>query len=172
MDNDKLSTNTAAKQMPFHGCSCRALSSSLNRARRALPTQPSLITMEPSWSPPPSPGQRRKTLPGLRRPRGSAYADLSRPDTVPVKGGRSIRPFFTSDLGRGNTREGPGVDNGSCFGDEWMKASWRKGECRQEIKLVAAVSGLTFDEARIVVSGECCNVRGRYHTCRPYSTGP
>ncbi|CAM9119577.1 unnamed protein product [Sphacelaria rigidula] len=106
--------------------------------------------MEPSWSPPPSPGQRRKTLPGLRRPRGSAYADLSRPDTVPVKGGRSIRPFFTSDLGRGNTREGPGVDNGSCFGDEWMKASWRKGECRQEIKLVAAVSGLTFDEARIV----------------------
>lgn len=117
------------------------------------------MTMEPSWSPPPSPGQRRKTLPGLRRPRASAYADLSRPDTVPVKRGRSIRPLFTVDLGRGNAREGPGVDSGSCFGDEWIKSSWRKGECRQEIKLVAAVSGLTFDEARIVVSDECCNER-------------
>lgn len=39
-----------------------------------------------------------------------------------------------------------------CFGDEWIKASWRKGECRQEIKMVAAASGLAFDDARIVVS--------------------
>lgn len=32
-----------------------------------------------------------------------------------------------------------------------MKVSWRKGECREEIKLIAEASGMAFDEARIVV---------------------
>ncbi len=35
--------------------------------------------------------------------------------------------------------------------EEWVKVSWKKGECREEIKLIAEASGLTFDNARIVV---------------------
>lgn len=35
--------------------------------------------------------------------------------------------------------------------EDWMKASWKKGERREEIKLIAEASGMAFDEARIVV---------------------
>ena len=35
--------------------------------------------------------------------------------------------------------------------EEWMKVSWKKGECREEAKLVAQVSGISLDAAKVVV---------------------
>ena len=41
--------------------------------------------------------------------------------------------------------------SGDVAAEEWVKVSWKKGECRDEIKLVAEASGLGFDAAQIVV---------------------
>lgn len=50
-----------------------------------------------------------------------------------------------------------GYSNALLGEEEWVKASWKKGECREEIKLIAEASGMAFDEARIVVRvGICC----------------
>lgn len=41
--------------------------------------------------------------------------------------------------------------------EEWVKMSWKKGECRNEIKLVAEACGLGFDAAQIVVRHDDIN---------------
>lgn len=52
-------------------------------------------------------------------------------------------------------RECPRVTRGGLtietMNEKWMKTSWNKGEWREEVKLVAKVSGLSFDGAKIVV---------------------
>lgn len=98
-----------------------------------------------------SPGHRQKSLPGLRRPLGSTTTYIRRrPDTVPNKG--EGKWGMIADVER--VRESSPLYGEDCFGEGWIKASWRKGECREEILLVANASGLAYDDARIVVSKE------------------
>lgn len=73
--------------------------------------------------------------------------------------GRQKRRWDLCSLYEGNSWKkeeaardvGVGPRMGDFLEQEWIKASWKKGECREEIKLVAGASGLGFDDARIVV---------------------
>lgn len=50
-----------------------------------------------------------------------------------------------------------------------MKASWKTGERRVEIKLIAEASGLTFDDARVVVSVKPIRVEKHIYKQQPDS---
>lgn len=103
-------------------------------------------------SSPSSPGIRRRSLPGSVQHRPAAVSLEHRPGTVPAgacRGGGNRRTFEREDTPPTEAQQG---DLGALEQEEWVKASWKKGERREEIKLIAEASGLTFDDARIVVS--------------------
>lgn len=103
---------------------------------------------------PPSPGTRRRSLPGSVQQRPVALEH--RPGTVPAgacRGGGDQRTFEREDTPPIAVAARQG-DLGALEQEEWVKAAWKKGERREEIKLIAEASGLTFDDARIVVNTE------------------
>lgn len=100
---------------------------------------------------PSPPATRRRSLPGSVQHRPAVSLE-HRPGTVPegaCRGGGDRRAFEREDTPPTEARQG---DLGALEQEEWVKASWKKGERREEIKLIAEASGLTFDDARIVVS--------------------
>eukprot|EP00752_Nemacystus_decipiens_P003990 g3655.t1 len=99
---------------------------------------------------PSSPGARRRSLPGSVPHRPAAASLEYRPGTVPAgacRGGGSRRTLERGDAPPPEARQG---DLDALEQEGWVKASWKKGERREEIKLIAEASGLTFDDARIV----------------------
>lgn len=101
---------------------------------------------------PNSPGIRRSSLPiSVQRQPVSPSSIVRRPGTVPAgahRGGGNGRPPEREGVPLAEARPG---DLSALEQEEWVKVSWKKGECREEIKLIAEASGLTFDNAKIVV---------------------
>lgn len=105
-----------------------------------------------------SPSLRRRSLPGSIQ-HGPAVSLEHRPGTAPAdacRAGGVQRKHEREDTWPMEARPG---DSGALEQEEWVKASWKKGERRVEIKLIAEASDLTFDDARIVVSVEPTPVR-------------
>eukprot|EP00903_Cladosiphon_okamuranus_P006566 g6414.t1 len=97
-----------------------------------------------------SPGIRRRSLPASVQHRPAALEH--RPGTVPAstcRGGGDQRAFDREETPpvAAESRQG---DLGELQQEEWIRASWKKGERREEIKLIAEASGLAFVDARIV----------------------
>lgn len=101
---------------------------------------------------PSSPGIRRRSLPGTVR-HGPVSLE-HRPGTVPAGACRGGGNQSTSEREDTPLTEARPGDSGALVQEEWVKGSWKKGERRKEIKLIAEASGLTFEDARIVVSME------------------
>lgn len=103
-----------------------------------------------SRSPPGTPGKRRSALlGGIRHRPTSPSSPVNRTYTaVPAGASRGGEP-----LGAGEAVVAVTADrrSGDVEPEEWVKVSWKKGECRDEIKLVAEAAGLGFDAAQIVV---------------------
>lgn len=86
---------------------------------------------------------------------------VNRPGTVPS------RVYLGGEHWGGNEPTARGGRSEAFMQEEWVKASWKKGECREEIKLISETTGLAFDGARIVVrvtAGNWCVVRVPFFT--------
>lgn len=99
---------------------------------------------------PTSPGTRRRSLPVQRRSVGP-LSSVHRPDTVPAGACRGSGHQRASERDDTSLTEARTGDLSALEEEEWVKAAWKKGERREEIKLIAEASGLAFDDARIVV---------------------
>ncbi|CAM9686762.1 unnamed protein product [Scytosiphon promiscuus] len=99
-----------------------------------------------------SAGTRRRSLPSTvpYQPSSSLARVQQRPGTVPAGTGRGGGGRRTSELRDPELTAALPRDLKDVEREEWVKASWKKGECREEIKLIAEASGLTFDDARTV----------------------
>ncbi|CAM9326803.1 unnamed protein product [Hapterophycus canaliculatus] len=95
---------------------------------------------------------RRRSLPSSVQylPATSLSPVQRRPDTVPAGTGRGSENHRTSEPRESPLTASAARDLKIIEREEWVKASWKKGECREEIKLIAEASGLAFDDARIV----------------------
>lgn len=93
-------------------------------------------------------------MPGVRNS-CSALAVVRRPDTVATTRNRTCQGTEGETWNKVEVTGAVGPKVGNFLEEEWIKASWKKGECREEIKLVADASGLGFDDARIVVREDC-----------------
>ncbi|CAM9511192.1 unnamed protein product, partial [Laminaria digitata] len=102
-----------------------------------------------SQSPPVSPGKRRSTLlGGVRRRPNSPLSPVNRTYTaVPASASRGSEALRAGEAVVAVSADRRG---GDVAPEDWVKVSWKKGECRDEIKLVAEASGLGFDAAQIV----------------------
>lgn len=77
---------------------------------------------------------------------------MNRSCTAPEEGCREGEGRWKSEAQETQLAEArTGGDLSALEQEEWVKVSWKKGECRKEIKLIAEASGLAFDDARIVV---------------------
>lgn len=111
-----------------------------------------------SRSPPGTPGARRSALlGGVRHRPTSPSSPVNRTYTAVPAGasrvGESLRAGEAVVAGAADRR------SGDVEPEEWVKVSWKKGECRDEIKLVAEAAGLGFDAAQIVVRLDDINHR-------------
>ena len=103
-----------------------------------------------SRSPPGSPGKPQSTLlGGVRRRPTSPFSPVSRTDTAaPARESRGGEPLRAGEAALAVLAD---RRSGDVAPEEWVKVSWKKGECRGEIKLVAEAAGLGFEAAQIVV---------------------
>lgn len=103
-----------------------------------------------SRSPPGSPEKPRSTLlGGVRRRPTSPLSPVSRTyNAVPARESRGGEPLRTGEAAVAVLAD---RRSGDVAPEEWVKVSWKKGECRDEIKLVAEAAGLGFEAAQIVV---------------------
>lgn len=93
-----------------------------------------------SQPPPASPGKRRSTTPGTsRHPKSAPSPPAQSPNIGPAGTKRGGEEAVLEERTAESEQE------------RWIKVFWKKGECREEIKLVAKASGLSFDKSRIVV---------------------
>ncbi|CAB1119982.1 unnamed protein product [Ectocarpus sp. CCAP 1310/34] len=95
---------------------------------------------------------RRYTLSGsAQRPPFSPLSPVHRSCIAPEEGCREGEGRWNSEAQETQPAEArTGGDLSALEQEEWVKVSWKKGECREEIKLIAEASGLAFDDARIV----------------------
>ncbi|CAN0056450.1 unnamed protein product [Ectocarpus fasciculatus] len=97
-------------------------------------------------------GTRRCTLAGsTQRPPFSPLSPVHHSCTAPEEAcreGEKRRKSEAQETPQVEARTGG--DLSALEHEEWVKVSWKKGECREEIKLIAEASGLAFDDARIV----------------------
>lgn len=93
-------------------------------------------------------GLQRKRLPELCRLFDYMMPPAHRSDTVSIDKVIKV-PWEVGEIAGAETSL-----EDSVHGEEWVKGSWKKGECRQEIILISEASSLGFDEARIVVRAD------------------
>ncbi|CAM9907199.1 unnamed protein product [Ectocarpus sp. 6 AP-2014] len=97
-------------------------------------------------------GTRRYILAGsAQRLPFSPLSPVHHSCTAPEEGCREGEGRWKSEAQETPLAEArTGGDLSALEQEEWVKVSWKKGECREEIKLIAEASGLAFDDARIV----------------------